>query len=209
MRKFARLLALVMAAMAVSAQKVWDGTKWISRAAFGPPVPAGEAIEEAFDDVAQALSPVTPSQPAVAESVTPSAPAPTPMPAPAKVVEIDPVLAKGRAAHAFAHAMLTADEPSTAGLDDAAAAWLNSLNASELMKIHQYGAHRVGSHMAGLRPIEGLPLCPSMAEYRHALGAAARITPAQRADIKEWQETMDRAFEEMIEDPAYELKCGI
>jgi hypothetical protein len=217
MRTAAKLIALVLAAMAIAAQKVWDGTKWISRSLSGMPTPPSTGIADAFDDLTQATAPVTPSAPA-AESVTPSA-APALAPkaevapvaaASADVIELDPVLAKGKAAHAFATALGTQDEePSTEGLNEAEAAWLNSLNHHEMMTIYRAGPLRTGAHMAGIRPIEGLPLCPTLAEYRHVLGSAAQITPRAREEIREWQETLDAAFEDMLADPAYELKCGI
>jgi len=215
-RALATALALVIAAMAAAAQKVWDGTKWIARAMSGMPTPPSTAIEDAFDDVVADARPVTPSAAPAAESVTPSsAPAPkaeaaVAAVASADVVELDPVLAKGKIAHAFACALATQDkEPSTNGLHEGEAAWLNSLNHLEMMHIYRAGPMRVGAHMAGIRPIEGLPLCPTEAEYRHVLGSAAQITPRAREEIREWQETLDAAFEDMLSDPSYELKCGV
>lgn len=214
-RYLAAALALVIAAMAHAAQKVWDGTKWISRALSGVPTPPSTAIEEAFDDIAFGAAPVTPAAAAASESVTPSAPAPKAEAAAAAlatadVIELDPVLTKGRIAYGFACALATQDEePSTEGLDEAEAAWLNSLNHYEMMHIYRAGPMRAGAHMAGIRSIEGLPLCPTLAEYRHALAGAAQITPRQREDVREWQETLDRAFEDMVSDPSYELKCGV
>ncbi|MGU3541415.1 hypothetical protein [Methylobacterium sp. A52T] len=216
MRKLSQLANLILLVMAAMAQKIWDGTRWVAKAFSGIPTPAGVEVEDAMDAVAaKAAAPVTPSQPA-RDTVTPApAPAPkteaTPKPtATAQVVELDPVLARGRIAHQYAHAMGTLDgEPSTEGLDEAAAAWLLSLNSSELMHIWRASPLQVGAHMAGIRPHEGLPLCPTMAEYKHALGNAARITPRQREEIWEWVETMDAAFADMIDDPAFKLKCGI
>ena len=221
MRKLARLARLALlafAAMAAATRAVWDGSKWVMKALFAPPEPASLAIEDAFEEVAaRAAAPVTPSQPA-RDTVTP-APAPKPQPAakaPAAaladcdVIELDPVLAKGKIAYAYACSLTTLDEePSTAGLNEAEAAWLASLNTSEMMHIWRRGPLRAGAHMAGIKPIEGLPLCPTLAEYRHVLGSAARITPRQREEIAEYNETLDRAFADMIEDPAFELKCGI
>lgn len=216
MRKFAKLLALVLAAMAVSAQKFWDGAKWVARAAFGPPVPAGVEVEEAFDDVAQALRPVTPSQPAPAESVTPSAPKPAPAPAaaPAKaaqIVELDPVLARGKLAMRFADATFSLEPEDTIlqQADEVLRAWLLSLNASELMAIHRSGAHKVAAHLAGKRPLEGLPEIATEAEYHHVMRQATRMTPERRADIKEWNYTFDQAIEDMVSDSAYVPKCGV
>lgn len=218
MRKLSKLAALVIAVMAALAQKVWDGTKWVAKAFSGIPTPAGLEVEDAMDAVAaRAAAPVTPSRES-RDTVTP-APAPKPQPAakaPAAaladcdVIELDPVLAKGKIAYAYACSLTTLDEePSTAGLNEAEAAWLASLNTSEMMHIWRGGPLRAGAHMAGIKPIEGLPLCPTLAEYRHVLGSAARITPRQREEIAEYNETLDRTFADMIEDPAFELKCGI
>lgn len=214
MRKIARLALLALAAMAAATQAVWDGSKWVMRSLFAPPTPAGVEVEDAMDAVAaRAAAPVTVSQNA-RDTVTPApAPKPEATPKPAateKVVELDPIPTRGRIAHDYALAMGTLDgEPSTEGLDEAAAAWLHSLNTSELLHVWRNSPLQVGAHMAGIRPIEGLPLCPSMAEYRHALGNAARITPRQRDEIREWEQTMDHAFADMVADPAFELKCGI
>lgn len=218
MRKLAKYAALVLAAMAAATQAVWVGTKWTVKALFAPPQPQGLEVEDAMDAVAaRAAAPVTPSQ-NPRDGVTP-APAPKPVAAPkaaaaaladCDVIELDPILAKGKAAHDFACALTTLDgEPPTKGLDEAALAWLSSLNTMEMMHIWRAGPMRVGAHMAGIKPIEGLPLCPTLAEYRHILGQAAQITPRQRADIAEYNEVLDQAFDEMINSPGFELKCGI
>lgn len=159
---------------------------------------------------------MSPSQPN-RDGVTP-APAPKPEAAPraaaplasCDVIELDPVLAKGRIAYAYACSLTTLDqEPSTEGLNEAEAAWLSSLNTSEMMHIWRGGPMQAGAHMAGIKTIPGLPLCPSLSEYKHIVGQAAQFTPRQREEIREYQETLDEAFRDMIDDPAYELKCGI
>lgn len=214
-RALATALALVIAAMA-AAQRVWDGTKWVARAMSGVPTPPSTAVEDALDDIAYGAAPVTPSAAPAAESVTPSsAPAPKPEAAvaalaSADVVELDPILAKGKIAYGFACALATQDEePSTEGLDESEIAWLNSLCHIEMMAIYRAGPMRTGAHMASIKAVEGLPLCPTLAEYRHVLGQAARISPRQREEIREYNETLDAAFEDMLADPAYELKCGV
>lgn len=207
MRKF---LILVLAAMALAAQKVWDGTRWVARAFSGAPTPPSTDIEDVMDAVqARAAAPVTPSQPAASEAVTPSA-APKPAAA-AQVVELDSVLARGRLAVRFVDATFTLEpeEAVLAECDDVLKAWLLSLNASEMMAVHRAGAHRVAAHLAGKRPIEGLPEIATDAEYRHVMGQAARMTPERRADIAEWNATLDEAFAEMTADPAFELRAGI
>lgn len=57
--------------------------------------------------------------------------------------------------------------------------------------------------------LEGLPEIATEAEYRHVMGQAARMTPAMRADIREWNHTLDEAIADMIADPAYVPKCGV
>lgn len=216
MRKLSQLANLILLVMAAIAQKVWDGTRWVAKAFSGIPMPQGVGVEDAMDAVAaKASAPVTPSRES-RDTVTPApAPAHKPEAAPkaaqtAQVVELDPVLARGRIAHQYAHAMATLDgEPSTEGLDEAVAAWLHSLNTAELLQVWRSSPLQVGAHMAGIRPLEGLPLCPTMAEYKHALVSAAQITPRQREEVREWQETLDAAFEDMINDPGFQLKCGI
>ncbi|SDM31720.1 hypothetical protein SAMN05216360_101535 [Methylobacterium phyllostachyos] len=217
MRKLSQFFALVMAAMAAMAQKVWDGTRWVAKAFSGIPTPQGVEVEDAMDAVAaKASAPVTASQPA-RDGVTPApAPAPKPEVAPkpaaktAQVVELDPVLAKGKAAHAFACALATlGDEPPTEGLNEAEIAWLNSLNTYEMMHVWRAGPMQAGAHMLGIKAIPGLPLCPTLSEYRHILGSAAQVTPRQREEIAEYNATLDAAFDEMINSPTFELKHGI
>lgn len=215
MRKLSQFFALVMAAMAAAAQKIWDGTRWVARAFSGIPTPAGMEVEDAFEGVAaQAAKPVTPSQAnqPSRDGVTPApAPAPKPVSAPAKIVELDPVLARGRLAVRFVDATFTL-EPEEAILKDCdpiLRSWLLSLNAFEMMEIHRSGPHKVAAHLAGKRLLEGLPEIATEAEYAHWMGQAARITPERRAHMEEWDRTMDAAFAEMTADPNYELKCGI
>ncbi|KQP91667.1 hypothetical protein [Methylobacterium sp. Leaf117] len=193
-----RYFALAMAMLAaVTVKAVWEGGRWVLRSvrdSLRPPVGAGADIEDAFDGIAAKAESATAavSVPA-AESAVTAKPAPAPIP-------LDPILAKGRIATQYAHDMLNIDaEPTAEGLDEASAAWLGSLNASELMQIDRHGAHRVGSHMAGLRLIDGLPLTPTPAEYRSALCAAAQVTPEQRANVKEHEETLRRVIDEMLE----------
>ncbi|MEE7490568.1 hypothetical protein SAMN02799622_04197 [Methylobacterium sp. UNC378MF] len=217
MRKIAKLAALVLAAMAAATQAVWDGSKWVMKSLFAPPQPVGVEVGDAMDAVAaRAAAPVTPSQPAARDTVTPApAPAPKSETAPkaaatAKVVELDPVLAKGKAAYAFACALATlGDEPPTEGLNEAEIAWLNSLNTMEMMHIWRGGPMQAGAHMLGIKAIPGLPLCPTLSEYRHILGSAAQVTPRQREEIAEYNATLDQAFEDMISDPGFQLKQGI
>jgi len=218
MRKFARLLAAVVAAMAAATQAVWNGSKWVMRSLFAPPTPQGIEVEDAFESVAaQAAKPVTPSQ-LSRDGVTP-APAPKPEVAPkpaapalasCDVIELDPVLAKGKIAYAYACSLTTLDEePSTAGLNEAESAWLSSLNTAEMMHIWRGGPMQAGAHMLGIKAIPGLPLCPTLSEYRHILGSAAQVTPRQREEIAEYNATLDQAFEDMISDPGFQLKQGI
>jgi len=210
-RTLAAAIALVLAAMAIAAQKVWDGTKWISRSLSGMPTPPSTGIQDAFDDLTEATAPVTPSAPAAESTVTPSAPAPKAETAPvakaAQIVELDPVLARGRLAARFVECTfsLEPEENILAECDDVLRAWLLSLNAQEMMAVHRAGAHRVAAHLAGKRLIEELPEIATDAEYRHYMGQAARITPQRRAEIREF----DAAFEDLINDEGYELKCGI
>ncbi len=215
MRKLSQFFALVLAAMAAAAQKVWDGTKWIARSFSGIPTPQGAEFEDAFDGVAsRAAAPVTPSQAAqpARDGVTPApAPAPKPAPAPAKIVELDPVLTRGRLAVRFVDATFTL-EPEEAILkecDPILKSWLLSLTAAEMMEIHRSGPHKVAAHLAGKRLLDGLPEIATEAEYAHWMGQAARITPERRAHMEEWDRTMDAAFADIIADPAFELKCGI
>jgi hypothetical protein len=35
------------------------------------------------------------------------------------------------------------------------------------------------------------------------------VTPRQREEIAEYNATMDEAFNDMINDPGFQLKCGV
>lgn len=74
-----------------------------------------------------------------------------------------------------------------------------------MMAVHRAGAHRVAAHLAGKRLLDDLPEIATEQEYRHYMGQAARITPQRRAEIAEF----DAAFEDLIADPEFELKCGV
>ncbi|GJD46557.1 hypothetical protein AFCDBAGC_4439 [Methylobacterium cerastii] len=199
MRNVFRLFALAMAMMAaVTVKAVWEGGRWVLRSvrdSLRPPVGANAGLEDAFDGIAAKAESATAAVSVVAAEPGAAAKA---MLAP---IPLDPILARGCIAERFAHDMLTIDqEPTTEGLDEAASAWLNSLNASELLKLDQHGAHRIGSHMAGLRLIDGLPLTPTLTEYRSALCAAAQVTPEQRANVREHEETLRRVIDELLEE---------
>lgn len=58
-RSFARYLALAIAAMLAVPKAVWDGTRWVLRAAFAPPTPQGMEIEDAMDAVRAAAAPTS------------------------------------------------------------------------------------------------------------------------------------------------------
>lgn len=209
---FARLLALAIAAMLAVPRAVWDGTKWTFKAMFAPPVGAHAEVEDVMDAVAaRAAAPVAPSAP-VLESGTPPDPVQGPAPeaapvAKAALYEFDPVLARGRLAARFVEATFTleAEGDILAEADDVLRAWLLSLNAAEMMAVHRAGAHRVAAHLAGKRLLDDLPEIATEQEYRHYMGQAARITPQRRAEIAEF----DAAFEDLIADPEFELKCGV
>lgn len=210
-RTLAAALALIIATMALAAQKMWDGTRWVARTLSGMPTPSSTGVEDALDDIAYEAAPVTPSAPAAESTVTPSAPAPKAETAPvakaAQIVELDPVLARGRLAARFVECTfsLEPEENILAECDDVLRAWLLSLNAQEMMAVHCAGAHRVAAHLAGKRLLEGVPEIATVQEYRHYMGQAARITPQRRAEIAEF----DAAFEDLINDEGYELNCGV
>ncbi len=215
MRKLAKMLAATLAAMLAVPKYVLESGKWVLKSLFAPPIPEGAEVEDAMDAVAvKASAPVTPSQAAqpTRDGVTPSpTPDPAPTPLPAKIVELDPVLARGKLAYRFVDATFTLEpeENILKECDDVLRAWLLSLNAQEMMAIHRAGAHRTAAHLAGKRLIEDLPEIATDAEFRHTMGQAARMTQQRRDEIAEWNATLAAAIDEMVSDPAYELKCGI
>ncbi len=186
----------------------------VAKAFSGIPTPAGASSRTPSNGVAaQAAKPVTLSQAAqpTRDVVTP-APAPprSPLP-PAKVVELDPVLARGRLAVRFVDATFTLEpeEAILADCDPILKSWLLSLNAAEMMEIHRSGPHKVAAHLAGKRLLEGLPRSRRRQNMRTGWVRPARITPERRANMAEWDLTIDAAFADIIADPAFELKCGI
>lgn len=200
-----QFVALVMSALAAIAQAivtttrlVWEGGKWVLRSLS--PVPPARQAPAAAGSAADAMA-------ALAEVIETPAPAAAALPAPEPV---DPHEAWGRVAQQYAMSQSSlgdAREPDLTVLDEAAIAWLQALTMQDLFRLTHWNAKRVGQHMTGERPIESVPLCPTMREYRQSLLTA--ITPEMRQNLAEGRQAIQDALDDLINDPAYEPCRGI
>lgn len=166
MRKFAALLAATLAAMLAVPKMIFEGGKWVLRAAFAPPTPAGAGIEEALDAV----------HAAAASTQAPSAPAADTVPAADAVRKAsmseaaDAVREWGRLARAYATSRLTSEpEPDLRAFDEAAESWLRGLTDAECQRLLDYGVQRVSDHMLGAHAISGLSRCQEYPRWSQAI----------------------------------------
>jgi len=158
-RSFARYLALAVAAMLAVPKAVWDGTRWVLRAAFAPPAPQGMEIEEALADVAQAAAPTpSPAPDTVQAEDTVHVAAPFVSRTPSETEEA--LIAWGRTARAYAtHRLSSEPEPDMRGLDESAEGWLRGLSDQECGRLLDFSCRRVSDHMTGSHLIQVLPRC--------------------------------------------------
>lgn len=158
-RSFARYLVLAIAAMLAVPKVVWDGTKWVLRAAFAPPTPQGMEIEEAFADVAHAAAPTpSPAPDTVQAEDTVHVAKPFVSRTPSETEES--LVAWGRTARAYATSRLSTEpEPDMKPLDESAEGWLRALSDEECRRLLDFSCRRVSDHMTGSHLISGLPRC--------------------------------------------------
>ncbi len=176
MRKFAAMLAATIAAMLAVPKMVYEGGRWVLRAMFAPPAPAGLEVEEAMDAVRAAAAPTpAPSEPArdavqAADAVRK-----------ASLAEAaDAVREWGRLARAYATSRLSAEpEPDLRALDEAAESWLRSLSDEECRRLLDFGVQRVSDHLLGAHPIPGLSRCQQYPAWAPAVLLAD--APGRRA----------------------------
>lgn len=153
MRSALRVMAVIMALMAAAPRAVWDGTKWIMRAAFGPPQAAAAGVEMAMEEVAEAAAVPAPDvdAPRSAEEIARKA---------AEAEMAEAVTDWGRIARRFAVSQINGEpEPSLARLDEPAAAWLYSLTRAECERVLELTPATISDHMLGRRIARGLPRC--------------------------------------------------
>jgi hypothetical protein len=138
MRTFARMLAYVIAAMAAATKTVWEAGKWVTRSVFpGLMPPPVDQVEEALDRVADAPKASTGDLPDLDVDVGQRL--------------FDYALSKTSAGRHPA--------PSMQGVPDDIVQWVAKLSPSDLHRLTQHGAKRVGEHALGERPIASLALC--------------------------------------------------
>ncbi|GJD89302.1 hypothetical protein BHAOGJBA_2828 [Methylobacterium hispanicum] len=158
-RSFARYLALAIAAMLAVPKAVWDGTRWVLRAAFAPPTPQGMEIEDAMDAVRAAAAPTSsPAADTVQAEDTVRVAAPFVSRTPSETEEA--LIAWGRTARAYATSRLSSEpEPDMRALDESAEGWLRGLSDEECRRLLDFSCRRVSDHMTGSHLIQGLPRC--------------------------------------------------
>ncbi|RUP21447.1 hypothetical protein [Methylobacterium sp.] len=166
MRRFARMLAATLAAMLAVPKMIFEGGKWILRAAFAPPTPAGLEVEEAMDAVRAAAAPLpAPSAPASDTVQTSDAVRK------ASLAEAsDAVREWGRLARAYATSRLSSEpEPDLRALDEGAESWLRGLTDAECQRLLDFSNQRVADHMLGAHPIPGLSRCQEYPRWAPAV----------------------------------------
>ncbi|MCJ2078111.1 hypothetical protein MKK68_21100 [Methylobacterium sp. E-016] len=191
MRKIARLIALMMAAMATVLQVVLESGKWVLRSvrsAFAPPVGAHADVEAALDDIADTAQP-------------------TGLPRPGKA-DVAPEHRPGQLAVDYAMSRVgTHPAPRIRHLDVTTQAWLAGLSDSDCHRLIMHGPTRVEGHMSGLMPINAFPICkappPSNAfsivdGQVHYRGRVVRAEPEPTPD--EHQTLIDEVFAELVQE---------
>ena len=153
MRNVFKVMAAILAIMAAAPRAVWDGTRWVMRAAFGPPQAAAAGVEMAMEEVAEAAAVPTPAveAPRSAEEIATKA---------AEAQMAEAITDWGRIARRFAVSQINGEpEPNLARLDEPAAAWLYSLTRKECERVLELTPATIADHMLGRRIARGLPRC--------------------------------------------------
>lgn len=139
MRKFARMLAAVIAAMAAATKVVWEAGKAVVKSVIPSlPMPPVDEVEEAMERVA----------------ATPPADGGAPLP----LVSVD----AGQVVFDFALAKLSGGRhpmPDMAPIPEDIIRWVSRLSDADLGRLTQHGPRRVGEHVLGVKAIADLPLC--------------------------------------------------
>lgn len=139
MRKFAKMLAAVIAAMAAATRVVWEAGKAVVKSVIpSMPMPVADEVEEALDRVA----------------ATPPADGGAPLP----LVSVD----AGQRVFDFALSRLSNGRhpaPAMDAIPDDIVKWVGKLSEGDLRRLTQHGPKRVGEHVLGVRAIPDMPLC--------------------------------------------------
>ncbi|GEL42924.1 MULTISPECIES: hypothetical protein [Methylobacteriaceae] len=175
----AAMAAFVIIAVIESGRIVWKTVRAI--VAPQPETPAAEAELEA----------------ALAEPVAPAAPRP-----------LLPAEEWGLGALAYLAPLNDGDEAKAACLDEAALAYLDSLNIVQRRELGRQDLSRIGRHLLGELVIPGLPRAPSLMEHQAAEAArtAAILAEGVRAhDARAAQtEVIGEIFDDLLaDDPLY------
>lgn len=181
MRKFAHLLAAVIAAMLAAPKYVLEAGRWVLRTVLGPPpMPdAGYEAAAALDGVRAAAAPVpaeeaTPAPDTVRDPDGVRVGAPFINRTPSETEEA--ILAWGKLARQYAVARITkGPEPDLSALDEPAEAWLRGLTDKECLRVYDFGARRLSDHMLGYHLISGLPRCMTRPQW---LSGPIELTPS-------------------------------
>lgn len=143
----ASLMRSVAAALARAPRLVWDGTKFVLRAAA-------------------ALVPTPPQEEALAEEeLLAELNRPRVLPKP-DVIEADPREEWGYAAGNYL--VSCGEEPASGILDERAIAYLDSLDIEERAALLAYEARHIGRHLLGELALKGLPPVPTAAQWTDA-----------------------------------------
>ncbi|BCM83606.1 hypothetical protein [Methylobacterium indicum] len=143
---FASVMRAVAAALARAPRLVWDGTRFVLRAAAAlvPTPPQEEALAE--EELMAELN--RPRQLVKAD-----------------VAEVDPREEWGYAA---GNHLVSCGEPTKGVLDERAMAYLDSLDIEERAALLAYEARHIGAFLLGERKLKGLPPVPTAAQWTDA-----------------------------------------
>ncbi|MBK3397702.1 hypothetical protein [Methylobacterium ajmalii] len=163
---FASVMRAAFAAMACAPRLVWDGTRFVLRAAAS-------------------LIPTPPQEEAVAEEELMAE-----LNRPREILKADVVEPDVREEWGYAagNHLVSCGEPTKGVLDERAIAYLDALDIEERAALLAYEARHIGQHLMGERMLKGLPKVPTLAEWTAAekarLAALAGPVRERRALIQ-------------------------
>ncbi|MCJ2081536.1 hypothetical protein [Methylobacterium sp. J-090] len=160
MRQIARLIALMMAAMATVLQVVLESGKWVLRtvrSAFAPPVGAGAGIEAALEDGSDVGAQIATAAQAPAPAAANDAGFPMPL---LPEAPYDPATDFGEIARSYIRARVTSrPEPDLSMLDETTESWLRALTLGECQRLATTPPRRLSAHIRGDHLFRGLAPC--------------------------------------------------
>lgn len=178
MRLALALARAMLAAMAFTLVAMWEGGRivWKTVRAIMAPQPETPAAEAELEA-------------ALAEPVAPAAPRPH-----------SPAEEWGLGALAYLAPLNPGDEAKAACLDEAALAYLDSLNIVQRRELGRQDLGLIGQHLLCERVIPGLPRVLSLAEHRASVAARTAATLAEGVRAHDDRASQLQVIEEIFDD---------